>query len=210
MMPHVTLPKLLPGRSYLAVADDQSVLNELNAADHQDLLIADGTTLDVKSLRELVAHSQLTALEDVRLLVVRNAEFLSVVQQNTLLKLLEEPPGSLVIIIQTLTPGRLLPTVLSRLHPIHLTVTGQMTEKAVSFPSESGKLHEQLLSLPDRESLLTLLGQQLMLQREELLKNPNRQTIRRIDLLGGCMKRLEQNTNLKLTIDYLVLHWFDA
>lgn len=54
-----------------------------------------------------------------RIFIFGDADFASHEAANALLKFFEEPPGSVILLVTTATPGRLLPTVRSRLCELH-------------------------------------------------------------------------------------------
>lgn len=61
--------------------------------------------------------SRFPTLGKRRVVIIDNAEDLSLGGQNALLKVLEEPNTTSILILVTAQPGRLLPTLLSRLVP---------------------------------------------------------------------------------------------
>jgi len=71
---------------------------------------------DELTSRDLVRLLQLQSYEGgMRVLVLAEIEFAGPPAANALLKFLEEPPGRVVAILTTSSPGRLLPTIRSRL-----------------------------------------------------------------------------------------------
>jgi DNA polymerase-3 subunit delta' len=68
------------------------------------------TARDVVRLLSLRSYSG-----GMRVLLLGDVEFASPPAANALLKFLEEPPGGVVLLLTTATPGRLLPTIRSRL-----------------------------------------------------------------------------------------------
>lgn len=68
--------------------------------------------------RPVMATGQVFIVGDAELLVPQES---SPEAANALLKLLEEPPGSARFLLTSSEPGRLLPTILSRTVPLHLT-----------------------------------------------------------------------------------------
>lgn len=71
-----------------------------------------------------------------RVLIIDGAERLTVSAENALLKLLEEPNSTSVIILVTHLPGKLLPTVRSRLFTIALSFV-PAAELHASFPDST-------------------------------------------------------------------------
>ena len=89
----------------------------------------------VDDLRKVVAFLRLTPSEGGwRFIIVDGAEEMNRNAQNALLKVLEEPPASAVLLLVSHAPGRLLPTVRSRcrrleLRPLSATSVAQLIEK---------------------------------------------------------------------------------
>ena len=93
---------------------------------HPDLkLIAaeDGKqVISVDQIRELIAYQNLTPHSaPKKVAIVKSAERLNINAANSLLKTLEEPPESSILILVTHHPQRLLPTIRSRCQSINFT-----------------------------------------------------------------------------------------
>ncbi len=69
----------------------------------------------VDQIREMIGQAQIMPNEaDGKAFIVQEAETMNPSAQNALLKLLEEPPGGVVLILSTAAPAMLLPTIRSR------------------------------------------------------------------------------------------------
>jgi hypothetical protein len=80
-------------------------------------------TISIEDIRALHEHLQETAGGQYRCCVIRSVERLQAEAANTLLKILEEPPTSLVFVFTTQALSSLLPTIVSRMrvlrfHPL--------------------------------------------------------------------------------------------
>lgn len=77
---------------------------------------ASGFAEDELSARDLVRQLSMQSYSGgMRVLLLGDVDFATVHAPNALLKFLEEPPRGVVMILTTATPGRLLPTIRSRL-----------------------------------------------------------------------------------------------
>jgi DNA polymerase III delta prime subunit len=197
--------KLEPGKSYLFSGDESEILPHFDTA---DCLVFDGLGSEVKPTRQLVAQAQLGALGTKRVILVKNAHSMSELVQNTLLKILEEPPASLVIVLQTQQAQQLLPTVQSRLHPLGGFSKLQSTLQS-SFEKTSSDLFSRLVELP-RDELVALMAKEMSYLQHRLFVTPDSQTSKRILNLDQAIKKLNANANLKLTLDWLLLRWSDS
>ena len=101
----------------LYVGDYESALEEFDINEkeiEQYILEIDKLTISIKSMREMMAVVGRTALRGRRLIVIPQAERLSVPASHALLKTLEEPSITNRFLLITRFPKRLLPTILSR------------------------------------------------------------------------------------------------
>ncbi|MBT1445838.1 DNA polymerase III subunit delta' [Shewanella sp. JM162201] len=89
----------------------------LSAGNHPDFyrLVADGNQIKVDQVRSLIADFATTAQQGgKRVALIHGAERMNQAAANALLKTLEEPPANTLILLQSNTPARLLPTLRSR------------------------------------------------------------------------------------------------
>ncbi|MCL6521338.1 MAG: hypothetical protein K6U79_03075 [Firmicutes bacterium] len=88
-----------------------------------------------RALRWLALHPVAAAR---RVLLFRQADRLSGVAQNALLKALEEPPGDALLLLATALPDRLLPTIRSRCTERHPGRGRETESREGSSPGEDG------------------------------------------------------------------------
>ena len=81
-----------------------------------------GDFLSVDDIRELRRDAGVKPYQGRRKVVlIFGADRMNVAASNALLKTLEEPPGGLLLILTTDRISRLLPTIISRCQPVHLS-----------------------------------------------------------------------------------------
>jgi DNA polymerase-3 subunit gamma/tau len=90
-----------------------------------------GDLLPVDHVRRAAWWSRLAPLGKRKLLVIENAERMREEARNSLLKILEEPPERLTIVLTTARQEALIPTVLSRLRPYRFVARDRETEAEV-------------------------------------------------------------------------------
>ena len=92
-----------------------------NFADFSEIGVEEGRTwISIDRVRELRKWFSLAPFEaDRRIAIIDDAHMLTEEAQNSLLKLLEEPPGKGLFILVTPEAGRLLETIHSRLQRVH-------------------------------------------------------------------------------------------
>ena len=88
-------------------------------------------TIPIDQIRRAAYWSRLAPFGRGKLLVIENAHRMQEEARNSLLKLLEEPPGRVHIVLSTPRPGSLLPTILSRLRPYRFNSRGASVEEEV-------------------------------------------------------------------------------
>lgn len=190
---------LKPGMSYLCTSPDQ--LNEIIAGfEISDRQIFESAAEDAKSIRALVGQAHLTPNGQARLILIVDAHLLTEIMQNTLLKILEEPPSRAILVLVTNQPNRLLPTILSRLS--QLSPSKQSLSEAVPT-----SLEELTVAVADltRPELVELLTKRLVIMRHQLLVEPTSLVCQQVLRLDLAIKKLHQNANQKLTVDWLLL-----
>jgi len=141
--------------------------------------------------------------------VIFEAQRLTIAAQNALLKILEEPPGQLVIILTVPNPKLLLPTVVSRC----LITEVQKGEKEVRneiideiFNAQAGRrltLFEERIGY-HQESILGFLDE----IETDLKARLNPKSAQLLSRLWQAKKLLRsESANIKLIIDELLLSW---
>lgn len=192
------------GRSYLWLGGPESVAHFRSLSLLIDQIAINAEDIGVKELRSTLELVWQKPFGATRLLLITNAHQMSEILQNSLLKLLEEPPPYLTVILQAPEAGRFLPTVRSRLHLLNRQEedhTSLLTEE------EFNRLDELVKQTQDRGQLIDLLSKSLSIGRQMILQAPSARLMARVDLIDRMIRRLEANGNFKLTVDYFLLHW---
>lgn len=117
--------------SDLSLPASHPVFHRVAAATHADLLTVEREYDDKKkrmrgeilidSVRQVPKFMHLTPAEGGwRVVVIDGAEHMNRNAANSLLKMLEEPPNRAILLLVCSTPGRLLPTIRSRVRQLKL------------------------------------------------------------------------------------------
>lgn len=145
----------------------------------------DGASHVVADVREVWIPAATVTMSEGRRRVIRivDADTMNVAAQNALLKLLEEPPPSVVWVLDVARASALLDTVLSRchalrLHALDVTALGEVAEKSGVAVADrdllvrlSGGSPERLKELADPE-LFALRSQAVTLLTRLKLEGP--------------------------------------
>ena len=96
-------------------------------------LESEGTsdTIPIAQLRRAASWAWLAPAGRRKLLLIENAERMQEEARNSLLKLLEEPPARVSVVLTSSQPASMLPTVLSRLRPYRFGVRDAAIEHEV-------------------------------------------------------------------------------
>jgi DNA polymerase-3 subunit gamma/tau len=90
-----------------------------------------GKNIPVAQIRRAAYWCRLAPLGKRKFLLIENADFMTEEARNSLLKILEEPPETVTILLTTAHRDALLPTILSRLRPYRFVQRDRETEAEV-------------------------------------------------------------------------------
>jgi len=102
----------------------------------------DGREISIEEIRKLIGKLKLKTpgdLEIKRVVLIEEANFLSIEAQNALLKTLEEPALDTVIILTVVSDRQILPTIASRTQYLHVSPIG-LVEAEKYFADKFSKL----------------------------------------------------------------------
>ncbi len=186
--------QLTPGRSYVIESQVPVTQEVFPGVLPYDVIALDARILDVKDLRNQLTSFQQRPSGDLRLLLIINAQHLSEIAQNTLLKTVEEPPSQGAVVFQTSSIDGFLSTLRSRLQKLP-------SISARSRSTTTVKLDIAALMKKDRADVITELQSALL-----SLDLTTTEGIYQHQLLNATLRRLRQNVNVKLALDWLHLN----
>ncbi|MBF2490508.1 DNA polymerase III subunit delta' [Listeria marthii] len=119
------------------------------------LLEPDGASIKIDQVRALKQELSKRGMEsDQKVVIIYDADKMTVQSANSLLKFIEEPEGGLLLLFLTTNPGQILPTIQSRLQPVtfksltfdsllaSLTAAGISEQKARIYASITGSVEQ--------------------------------------------------------------------
>lgn len=197
----------------------QKYLHSVWPKPHPDLLIIEGkTSIKIEQIRELKKKLALKPYSaPLKLVVICQAEKLTLPAQNALLKTLEEPPANSLLVLCVSHLDLLLPTIVSRCQLTKLSSLPQIKlnqkqiishRKLLSQILKSGvgeRLKLAVLWSQNKNEALDLVKSQLFTLRQSMLTKPALATAQNINQAQKALKRLEANTNPSLTLGNLFL-----
>lgn len=180
----------------------------INHLDH--LIVQSDKTIGIDLIRQLKLFAQSRpVIKPQKFIIIPEAERLTPEAQNALLKLLEEPPDYLQIILTITNAQQLLDTVLSRCRIITDQVISSTTSASDTFQNLLASTSaDRLNNLPpttSKEAALTFLVDLIAGATIQMHYYPCTETSHNLQLLLSCQARLNQNANPTLAITDAVL-----
>lgn len=118
-MGKMTIARMLAATT-LALADE----SELESYPYFRLIAPTGQNISIEAIRELLGYTKLKITNQQasikRVIIIDDAQAMTIEAQNALLKLLEEPPEGTLFILTTSNLHGLLPTIRSRAQQLHI------------------------------------------------------------------------------------------
>lgn len=169
---------------------------------------------DIRNIQKQIAFKPIQS--KTKAVIIQDADTLTTVAQNALLKTLEEPPANTVLILLAGKKDIFLLTILSRCSIIELTsATNQLSESERNTIAEllnienlqiGDKLKIAETLSKEKEEAAQTLKNSILLLRENLIKAPSKITAVRIQLMQDAYKTITTtNTNLRLALEHLFL-----
>lgn len=208
-MYNANMVEFLSGRSYLYSGEITDDILRSNNVEVVDLLTIEMKDIGIKELRVIISQAAGRAFGKNRLLWLKNVESPTDIIQDTLLKILEEPPKALIVVVQARNAEELLPTLRSRLHAVH-GVNEVVTDAESAIPQNKQQADVLLRGIKERTDLTNIFIRELSWTRQEFLKKPTPMLSSQLQQLSSAISRLKQNCNQKMVIDTFLLHWTDT
>jgi len=171
----------------------EKFLGRKSANNPDFLFVEEKDSIKIEQIREIQKELNLKpAFSLAKVVLLSEAEKITLPAQHSLLKILEEPPGNAVIILVTQNKKMLLPTIISRCQIIRLKQSVLRKEDS-NFEEQSKFLKNVLLSSPGKRLMLIENFQ----GREEAVDFCQKQLIFLRDLLRAQIFSGEEKSSLK-------------
>ncbi|MGI6278502.1 MAG: hypothetical protein ACOYJ8_01670 [Patescibacteria group bacterium] len=173
------------------------------------LIINQEKAIGIEAIRKIKNWlSQKAYQEKKRLIVIYQAQELTIEAQNAFLKTLEEPPKNTLILLATDNSHRLLPTIISRCQIIRLKTNNSLQkpidQKLVETFDKT--LAEKIIFAQKRgkkkkEEVLAWLAE----QKQALHQNKNRKNLKIVACLDRAEKMIKANLAPRLALAYCLI-----
>lgn len=148
---HPDVRLIFPAPKSMSVDDERDILDRLARNLYGDKQSGDNPVISIDRIRELRRITKIKPTGKYRIIVLSDADRMTMEASNSLLKILEEPPESTYLILTSARPNTLLPTILSRCQEIRF---GLLPES---------EIQEQLITKhdldPERARLISRIAQ---------------------------------------------------
>jgi DNA polymerase-3 subunit delta' len=129
---HPDLVIIFPALKSISVDEERKILQSIKEEPYFRYNPWANPTISIDKIRQIRKQSNLKPLSKYRVIIVNEAEKMTIEAANSLLKILEEPPSFTYFILTTSKPSALLPTIRSRCHQLDLTfLSDQEIESAL-------------------------------------------------------------------------------
>jgi len=187
-------------------------LEEDQITSHPDFFSISGlNSIGIEHIRDLEKKLALKPYKaKIKIVVINEAEKLTLPAQNALLKTLEEPPANSLIILTASKKDLLLPTVVSRCRIIRLKEETYLEKRSLEFPEFRGRRVGECLKiirslLTTKEQAKNFCQQLLLKEREVFIKEPSIKKAKNIRYILKTIRLLESNVNPILATGNLLL-----
>jgi DNA polymerase III delta prime subunit len=189
-----------------------------NSPDLYEVNIISGQSIGIEQIKDLIIWSNLKPFQSLsKLIIINNAESLTLVAQNSLLKLLEEPNQYTNILLITKSFKLLLPTIISRCQIYEYNNLNDISNNNIidDFINlsilDKLKYVENLLTAETSEiinkNLHELFVSLLKYYRNQLFHNNyNKNTSDNIELIFATISKIQGNVSKKIALENLVFN----
>lgn len=204
------------GHAYLVLG---SVLvdevKKLLQIQNSDLLVLQENPIKISHIRELIHFAHIKPHSSVRkLIVLLNIENMTLDSANCLLKILEEPPESNIIILQSERKEKILSTIISRCQLIREKSSENIEDDKTLISSQKlaqMTIYERfdyinsILKAESKEKIVRLLNFWEAELREKLLQGKDCRSV--LNKVSKTRSLLFTNSSVKLLLENLILEF---
>lgn len=194
------------------VGEIEKILSQAGITpNHPDILyFPHDSKLGILEARKIKGHFSLKPYSAKgRAAVLEDASTLTIEAQNALLKILEEPPQSAILILAAPSDAKLLPTILSRCQVIRLKTTNYEL-RTTNYSADVEKLltlgieerFEYIEKLKNREEFLHAM---IYYFHQNLRLHPKGVNLTFLKELLQAEEWAEANVNIRAILEYLML-----
>jgi len=209
------------------IKEKENLYNQILSGTIEEFKILDGKEMKVQDIRNAFSSVyEKPLIIEKRIYIISNFEYLNNSSQNALLKILEEPPFYVTIVLTSKTLNGILDTIKSRCQKIYLA------EKISEIDTESIKITVEGITKKEEQDILNILENTKLMKKSqfyatysETITKENIEEI--LNILENLIyensmiynrlykniietrRRLRINCNFEMIKDYLILSIWD-
>ena len=212
---------------YNIIREKENLYNQILSGVVEEFKILDGKEMKVQDVRNAFSSVyEKPLIIEKRIYIINNFEYLNNSSQNALLKILEEPPFYVTIILTSKTLNGILDTIKSRCQKIYLA------EKIENRKIEKDNILSEVIDDKIKDDILNILENSNIIKKSQyyskysdIITKENIEEILNIlenIIYENCMiynsiyriiietrRRVKINCNFEMTKDYLILNIWD-
>lgn len=163
-------------------------------------------SIGIEEVRPVSNFLKIKPLGKLKIVIIKEANLLTPEAQNSLLKILEEPPEYAQIFLEGNTIESLLPTILSRCAKVKVSSDESLIPESEFFKMTLSERFDYMeaLSKLEKEEVISFLTNTL----KSLKKPENKIELENLNLLISTIENLSKfNINTRLALENLVVNF---
>lgn len=163
-------------------------------------------SIGIEEVRPVSNFLKIKPLGKLKIVIIKEANLLTTEAQNSLLKILEEPPEYAQIFLEGNSIESLLPTILSRCAKVKLSSEESLIPESEFFKMTLAERFDYMetLSKLEKEEVISFLTNTL----KSLKKPENKIELENLNLLISTIENLSKfNINTRLALENLVVNF---
>ena len=144
------------------IKEKENLYNQILSGTIEEFKILDGKEMKVQDIRNAFSSVyEKPLIIEKRIYIISNFEYLNNSSQNALLKILEEPPFYVTIVLTSKTLNGILDTIKSRCQKIYLA------EKISEIDTESIKITVEGITKKEEQDILNILENTKLMKKSQ-------------------------------------------
>ena len=212
---------------YNIIREKENLYNQILSGVVEEFKILDGKEMKVQDIRNAFSSVyEKPLIIEKRIYIINNFEYLNNSSQNALLKILEEPPFYVTIILTSKTLNGILDTIKSRCQKIYLEEkieNRKIGKDSILSEVIDNKIKDDILNILENSNIMK--KSQYYSKYSEIITKENIEEILNIleniiydnsmiynsiyGIIIETRRRIKINCNFEMTKDYLILNIWD-
>ncbi|MEN8253110.1 MAG: hypothetical protein ABFQ62_01900 [Patescibacteria group bacterium] len=159
--------------------------------------------ISIELVRNMISEASMGIYSgDIRVMILTHSDTASIPAQNSLLKLVEEPPTNTQIILTVSNPNQLLPTIRSRCILVKNSAKPSPFSGEGTLPTSYSAAITLAEKYKDRKAAIELVENLIQNLHEQNSDSPNFKTTKNLKILSATLQHLHANVNVRLALEH--------